>query len=398
MQPTRRISAGSNANGKINGSETGRLNRSSFTSLILLPLRKLWSRSSSSEELEPQLATSMTSRSSRAVVVSNGAGRASTHHDTGQRRQRSHPLSPSQPKFVATSSQSAIRKSRQSIATDSNAGIVSSPTLSLSGMQNVHTGSKKVNPIPVPTVGNKIGSLETGTNSSTKPAIPSFTPRDDKVASNQSAKSAVDGKPRNNPIVAAPPRLCCDKCDGNHETDLCPYYKKKREDHPDAQKRSDKQMGGTSLLPGSHFAHHEARVIRQPGDGSCLFHSMSYSLGQSYNANRLRSEICQFINHNPNLLISETPLKDWVKWDTGSGVADYVRKMSRGSWGGGIEMACLSQMKQVNVHVYERVSSGYKRISAFDCAPDPKSRPVIRVLYCGGVHYGKNSLCHNECI
>jgi len=31
-------------------------------------------------------------------------------------------------------------------------------------------------------------------------------------------------------------KLCCDKCDGNHETDACPYYKKSRDSHPDAQK------------------------------------------------------------------------------------------------------------------------------------------------------------------
>jgi hypothetical protein len=181
-------------------------------------------------------------------------------------------------------------------------------------------------------------------------------------------------------------KLCCDKCDGKHETDDCPHYKKKRDDHPDAQKKNGKQIGGTSLLPGSYLQN--ARVIRQPGDGSCLFHSLSYGLGGGYTANRLRSEICAFIQANPQCLISETPLKDWVKWDSGgSSVSDYCRKMSRGSWGGGIEMACLSQMKQVNVHVYERSGGGYKRISAFDCASHPENKPIVRVLYCGGVHY-----------
>jgi hypothetical protein len=29
---------------------------------------------------------------------------------------------------------------------------------------------------------------------------------------------------------------CCDRCDGQHLTDDCPYYKKKRGEHPDAQK------------------------------------------------------------------------------------------------------------------------------------------------------------------
>jgi hypothetical protein len=60
--------------------------------------------------------------------------------------------------------------------------------------------------------------------------------------------------------------------------------------------------------------------------------------------------------------------------------------------GGGIEMAAVSQMKQVNVHVYERHGSGFKRISAFDYPANAESKPIIRVLYGGGVHYGKSSV------
>ena len=105
-----------------------------------------------------------------------------------------------------------------------------------------------------------------------------------------------------------------------------------------------------------------------------------------------------------------------MKWDTGITVAEYARKMSSGSaWGGGIEMACVSQLKNVNVHVYEAArgaggaggvsgkgggagagavvgrgsATGFKRISAFDCAVDPERRLTVRVLYCGGVHYGQ---------
>jgi hypothetical protein len=33
-------------------------------------------------------------------------------------------------------------------------------------------------------------------------------------------------------------KLCCDKCDGRHATDSCPYYKKKRDDHPDGNAHS----------------------------------------------------------------------------------------------------------------------------------------------------------------
>eukprot|EP01034_Spumella_vulgaris_P024437 gene24437-30783_t len=192
---------------------------------------------------------------------------------------------------------------------------------------------------------------------------------------------------------SAPAVLCCDKCDGKHETCNCPYYKKKRDDHPDAQK--NKQIGGTSPLPGSVLKN--ARVVRQPGDGSCLFHSMSYGLKSGATATALRSEICRFIQSNPQLSISDTPLQDWVKWDSnGSSVTEYARTMSRGSWGGGIEMACMSQLKNCNVHVYERYGSGFKRISAFDHPVSPESKPVIRVLYGGGVHYDFILLLRSE--
>lgn len=44
--------------------------------------------------------------------------------------------------------------------------------------------------------------------------------------------------------------LCCDKCDGMHDTDSCPHYKKKRVSHLDGQKNGWKLVGGSSNLPG----------------------------------------------------------------------------------------------------------------------------------------------------
>lgn len=183
-------------------------------------------------------------------------------------------------------------------------------------------------------------------------------------------------------------KLCCDKCDGKHLTDECPYYKKSRESHPDAQKNAYIKLGGTSSLPGATL-NGNMKVIRQPGDGSCLFHSMSYGLKDGSNANSLRAEICKFISNNPSFKICDTPLSDWVRWDSESNCADYARRMSRGSWGGGIEMACVSRIKSCNIHVYEKsfLSGGYKRISAFDYPDEPQKRNCIKVLYQGGVHY-----------
>jgi hypothetical protein len=226
--------------------------------------------------------------------------------------------------------------------------------------------------------GQKIQTLPTK-------ALPSSSTSSTSTSTSASSPAASSSSAAASPAGGKTGKLCCDKCDGNHETDACPYYKKSRDSHPDAQKNFYKKMGGTSKLPGSMIRL--ATVVRQPGDGSCLFHSMSYGLKDGCTAATLRSEICQFIAAHPNLKICETPLSDWVKWDSNQSCSEYAKKMSRGSWGGGIEMACVSNMKRCNVHVYEKSMTGYKRISAFDYPSEPETRKTIRVLYCGGVHY-----------
>lgn len=171
----------------------------------------------------------------------------------------------------------------------------------------------------------------------------------------------------------------CDKCDGKHATERCPWFRKSREKHPDATRRKPLKLGGGG---GKEFLR-SGRVVRQPGDGSCLYHSMSYGLG-STNARSLRKEIAVFIERNPNMLIAETPLRDWVKWDSGSSVSSYARRMASGGWGGGIEMACASRLHNVNIYVYEKKAGGFDRIS---CFPSKGARKTVRVLYQGGVHY-----------
>lgn len=61
------------------------------------------------------------------------------------------------------------------------------------------------------------------------------------------------------------------------------------------------------------------------------------------------------------------------------------------SWGGGIEMAACSQMKRINIWVYEKArrGGGYKRIGVFDyiASNGRRSTTTAHVLYSGGVHF-----------
>lgn len=68
------------------------------------------------------------------------------------------------------------------------------------------------------------------------------------VKATSSSKSAGQSHPSSAKVEDSV--LCCDKCDARHETDDCPYYKKKREIHLDGQKNGWKLVGGSSNLPG----------------------------------------------------------------------------------------------------------------------------------------------------
>ncbi|CAK0902769.1 unnamed protein product [Prorocentrum cordatum] len=99
------------------------------------------------------------------------------------------------------------------------------------------------------------------------------------------------------------------------------------------------------------------------------FHSLRYGLNKvstSYcgSAAQLRGELMQFIQANAHLEIAGDTLEEWVRWDSNTSVGAYTKRMAKGGWGGGIEMAACALLKKVNVHVYERrFLGGYRRIS-----------------------------------
>jgi len=183
----------------------------------------------------------------------------------------------------------------------------------------------------------------------------------------------------------------CDRCDGPHPTEACPHFRKPRDDHKDAWvnygRKHPLQMGRS----GGKFFLRSGRAVPQPGDGSCLFHSLCFGLNGGrpsgpFVACTLRKELAHFVQRNPRLKISGDTLEEWVRWDTNSSVDSYTKRMAVGGWGGGIEMAACSLLKRVNVHVYERRRGGtFERISCFD-SPTP-TKQTIHVLYQGGVHF-----------
>jgi len=174
----------------------------------------------------------------------------------------------------------------------------------------------------------------------------------------------------------------CDKCDGPHHEDDCPYFKSKRDEHKDAWDSYGRRDKDASKSQGTVIVT-SARLVPQPGDGSCLFHSLAHGLGGGLRAEELRAQIADYIAANPEAVVGGNPLKDWVLWDSGLDVQAYARTMRTGSrWGGALELAVCAQVRQASVHVYEARAGGFARISTFGTG-----RRAVNVNYGGRVHY-----------
>ena len=187
--------------------------------------------------------------------------------------------------------------------------------------------------------------------------------------------------------AAPPPKKTgpCDKCDGPHHADDCPYYKKPREKHADAWSNYGKKGDAKAKGSGAAVVLRGATVVRQPGDGSCLFHSLSHGL-RGTTAPALRKDIATYVMNHSDAPIAGTPLKDWVLWDSGLSPKDYGLRMGTGNhWGGAIELAVCARLKRVTVHVYEQVRGQFVRISTFESSSPPED--TIHLLYGGRVHY-----------
>lgn len=147
-----------------------------------------------------------------------------------------------------------------------------------------------------------------------------------------------------------------------------------------AEPEPNANVPGAAVLLG-------ARAVAQPGDGSCLFHSLAHGL--SSDAGRLRHAIADFVETSPETPIGGEPLREWIKWDSSLTPDRYSGRLrSTGSWGGAIEIAIFARLFGIAVYVYEQVdgdSGLHRRVAAF--LPPHETEQSAHLVYRGGVHY-----------
>lgn len=113
----------------------------------------------------------------------------------------------------------------------------------------------------------------------------------------------------------------------------------------------------------------KVKVVRQPGDGSCLYHSLCEGWnslpsrerdgGVTLTAPYLRHFLSTLVLERSDREIAGTPLSDWIRMETGESPEEYARRMRKGGgWGGSVECMLFADTFGVCVSVYRERRKG----------------------------------------
>ncbi|KAF4674019.1 hypothetical protein FOL47_009810 [Perkinsus chesapeaki] len=96
------------------------------------------------------------------------------------------------------------------------------------------------------------------------------------------------------------------------------------------------------------------RVIRQPPDGSCLFHALGYWLNKPQHI--IRKQISGFLRHNASTVkLNGLTLEEWIKVESNSRtLSHYCNNLLKdNTWGGEIELVATSMLYNCDVYVWQ---------------------------------------------
>lgn len=148
-------------------------------------------------------------------------------------------------------------------------------------------------------------------------------------------------------------------------------------------KLADGQAGG-SIVSG--------RMVVQPKDGSCLFHSICFGLANKTSSADLRKAIATFIAAHPHEKIANTTVAEWVDMIAGQDAESYAELLSvSDAWGGELELAIATRILDISINVFEpsEPRGHFRCITSFGrLRKDPSGRTVSVVYHTEPVrHY-----------
>lgn len=140
-----------------------------------------------------------------------------------------------------------------------------------------------------------------------------------------------------------------------------------------------------TVVSKDSILHINAHLIRVPGDGSCMFHAICHFL-PGITATQLRRQVADVMIQYPEMSIGDQPLSAWIQQDAQMSVQKYAKHIEKSNtWGGGIEMSVIAQIKAILINVYSTCNNAkYFCIASFGKADALRT---AHILHSKNIHY-----------
>jgi hypothetical protein len=100
----------------------------------------------------------------------------------------------------------------------------------------------------------------------------------------------------------------------------------------------------------------KAIATNVPGDGSCLFHAISYPI-KGLTGLLLKDITANIIERHPEEKLHGVSVLEWIQWDNETSFSisaeTYAKKLRGGLWGGALEMTIIASILNLNIFVYK---------------------------------------------
>jgi hypothetical protein len=128
------------------------------------------------------------------------------------------------------------------------------------------------------------------------------------------------------------------------------------------------------------------KIWYAPGDGSCFFHSMEHVTGLQ----DLRSLVVKILSDKKDDDFNGLKLSEWIFFETGWNVAEYISKMRHRAWAGALEMKLLADYLERHIAVYKRIPNEQRAHLITVVESKSPVKKTVSLLY-SNAHY--DALC-----
>ena len=183
--------------------------------------------------------------------------------------------------------------------------------------------------------------------------------------------------------------ISCDRCGGAHSSDNCPSYPNPRPNVPDAWENVGNTFRSAPVEKVTIGSN--AKILKQPGGGMCLFHSLSYEMNRlgattDMHGHRLRTILCKEVERDRQRVLGYRTMERSILEEGFVSVERYLDFVRKEGYGGALEIELTGHLFSYRIRVFQRLAANARHVLEWIGGPEEATKIANLVRTPGKSH------------